>query len=86
MQGGYSQGYTEAMKTKVARWGHSLAVRIPKPLAEAVGLVPGEEVVLEATGEGLVLRPLRLEDLLEGITEENRHGEVDWGPAVGGEA
>ncbi|MFD3005306.1 AbrB/MazE/SpoVT family DNA-binding domain-containing protein [Thermus tengchongensis] len=38
------------MKTKVARWGHSLAVRIPKPLAEAVGLLPGEEVILEAKG------------------------------------
>ncbi|WP_234554057.1 AbrB/MazE/SpoVT family DNA-binding domain-containing protein [Thermus caliditerrae] len=74
------------MKTKVARWGHSLAVRIPKPLAEAVGLLPGEEVILEAKGEGLVLRPLKLEDLLEGITEENRHDEVDWGLAVGGEA
>ncbi len=50
MQGGYSWGDTRAMKTKVARWGHSLAVRIPKPLAEAVGLLPGEEVILEAKG------------------------------------
>ncbi len=74
------------MRTKVARWGHSLAVRIPKPLAEAIGLRPGQEVVLEAGGEGLVLRPLRLDDLLEAITETNRHEEVDWGPAVGSEA
>jgi hypothetical protein len=28
----------------------------------------------------------RLQDLLDGITDENRHGETDWGPAVGNEA
>jgi antitoxin MazE len=82
----YTNGYTEAMRTRVARWGHSLAVRIPKPLAEATGLRLGEEVILEVGGEGLVLRPLRLDDLLEAITEANRHEEVDWGPATGREA
>jgi len=28
---------------------------------------------------------LTLEKLLEGITEENRHPETDWGPDVGNE-
>jgi len=82
----YTNSYTEAMRTRVARWGHSLAIRIPKPLAEATGLRPGEEVILEVGEEGLVLRPLRLDDLLEAITEANRHEEVDWGPATGREA
>jgi antitoxin MazE len=82
----YTNGHTEAMRTRVARWGHSLAIRIPKPLAEATGLRPGEKVILEVEGEGLVLRPLRLDDLLEAITEANRHEEVDWGPATGREA
>jgi hypothetical protein len=27
-----------------------------------------------------------LDELLSGITEENKHGETDWGPAVGNEA
>jgi antitoxin MazE len=27
-----------------------------------------------------------LEHLIDGITEENRHSEVDWGPAAGNEA
>ncbi len=71
------------MKTRVTRWGHNLAMRIPQPLAEAAGLRPGEEVVLEVGGEGLVLRPLRLDDLLEAITEADRHEEVDWGPLRG---
>jgi antitoxin component of MazEF toxin-antitoxin module len=43
-------------------------------------------VILEVGGEGLVLRLLRLDDLLEAITEANRHEEVDWGPATGREA
>jgi antitoxin MazE len=27
-----------------------------------------------------------LERLIDGITEENRHSEIDWGPAAGNEA
>jgi antitoxin MazE len=27
-----------------------------------------------------------LERLIEGITEENQHSEIDWGPASGNEA
>jgi len=26
-----------------------------------------------------------LEALLDGVTEENRHGKIDWGPSVGNE-
>lgn len=69
------------MKAKVVRWGRGLAVYIPKPLADAMGLTPGKEVVLEVVGEEMAQRPLKLLDLLGEITEENRHGEVDWGPA-----
>ncbi|TMJ11406.1 MAG: PbsX family transcriptional regulator [Alphaproteobacteria bacterium] len=30
--------------------------------------------------------PVTLETLLAGLTEENRHSEIDWGAPVGGEA
>ncbi len=30
-------------------------------------------------------RRYRLEELLEGVTNENRHRAVDWGPSVGKE-
>lgn len=69
------------MKAKVVRWGRRLAVCIPKPLADAVGLTPGEEVVLEVVGKEMARHPSELLDLLERITEENRRREVDWGPA-----
>jgi antitoxin component of MazEF toxin-antitoxin module len=56
------------VKTRVQRWGNSLAVRIVKG-----GLL------LEPSTE---LSP-SLEELLGGVTESNLHDEVDTGPAQG---
>ena len=33
---------------RIAKWGNSLAVRIPKDVAEALGLKEGDEVELKA--------------------------------------
>ena len=79
------------MQTKVQKWGNSLGVRIPRGLAEEVGLGAGTEVSLTAKDGELVLRPavpnrLRLADLLAGVTPENIHTSVDTGAAVGAEA
>lgn len=79
------------MKTKVQRWGNSLAVRIPKSFAEEVGLSDGGSIDLRLVSGGLLIQPspappLRLEDLLGGIEDENTHEEVDTGPSVGREA
>jgi len=79
------------MRTKVQKWGNSLGVRIPRGLAEELGLGAGTEVSLTARDGELVLRPsvpsrLRLVDLLAGVTPENIHTCVDTGDAVGAEA
>ncbi|MCP9786752.1 AbrB/MazE/SpoVT family DNA-binding domain-containing protein [Cyanobium sp. N5-Cardenillas] len=79
------------MQTKVQKWGNSLGVRIPRGLAEEVGLGAGTEVSLTAKDGELVLRPslptrLQLQDLLSGITPANIHASVDTGDAVGAEA
>jgi antitoxin MazE len=79
------------VQTKVQKWGNSLGVRIPRGLAEEVGLGAGTEVSLTAKDGELVLRPtvpsrLRLSDLLAGVTTENIHAAVDTGDAVGAEA
>lgn len=63
------------MKTKVAKWGNSLAVRLPKPLADDLGLRPGREVEVRQDGRRLTLEMIperkipryRLEDLLAQI-------------------
>jgi antitoxin MazE len=79
------------MQTRVQKWGNSLGLRIPRGLADEVGLGAGTEVSLTAKDGELVLRPslpsrLRLADLLAGITPENIHASVDTGDAVGSEA
>ena len=41
---------------KVAKWGNSLAVRLPKALVEDLGLKPGNEVeVVSATQESITV-------------------------------
>jgi antitoxin MazE len=79
------------MQTRVQKWGNSLGVRIPRGLADEVGLGAGTEVSLTAKDGELVLRPslpsrLRLADLLAGITPENINASVDTGDTVGSEA
>ena len=78
------------METRVQKWGNSLALRIPKPLASQIGLEPNSPVELLLRGTELVIVPVRepclkLDDLLAQVTEKNLHGEIDTGPAVGGE-
>ena len=76
------------MKVRIEQWGDSLALRIPPELAERMGLTSGEEVRLSKAGSSLLVSPLSvptLEELVAGITEENRHDEVYTGPPVGRE-
>ncbi|HEY5388743.1 MAG TPA: AbrB/MazE/SpoVT family DNA-binding domain-containing protein [Thermoleophilia bacterium] len=78
------------MKTRVQRWGNSLAVRIPKSFAEEVGLIDGSRVEMRLVDGGLFVEPVAdcpvsLEELLDGVTESNAHGEVDTGRPQGSE-
>ena len=63
------------METSVARWGNSLAVRIPRPIADRLGFREGRAVELSVEEDRLVVRARdpgpRLEELLAGITAEN---------------
>jgi len=79
------------METRVQRWGNSLALRIPKSLADEAGLTDNSRVQLSLRDKQLVVVPvlkpaLSLDALLSQVTEANLHGEVDTGPAVGSEA
>lgn len=69
--------------------GNSQAVRIPKSVLERARLLEGDELEIRV-GEGCItIQPLTpkltLESLVAGITPENRHQELDWGPPVGKE-
>jgi antitoxin MazE len=79
-----------AMKTRVQKWGNSLALRIPKAFAEEAGLRANAAVELSLVDGTLVVRPvvpqpLSLEELLRGVTDDNLPGEWDTGPAAGKE-
>ena len=78
------------MRTKIVKWGHSLGLRIPKSFAEEVRVAEGSVVDLSMEDGNLVIKVTKtdemdLGDLLDGITDENIHGEIDTGDAVGGE-
>ncbi len=81
------------MRTRVRKWGNSLALRIPKRIAEELDLTSDSEVQvvvvdkrLEVTKAPVRSRAYDLEALVAEITEDNRHEEIDWGPSVGREA
>ena len=74
---------------RVTRWGNSLAVRIPKQLAEQTNITEGSEVELGVTDGAVIVRPkgrrYTIEELLDQVTPENRHDEIDWGEPQGKE-
>ncbi len=83
------------MIVEFCKWGNSLAVRIPKALAESIKLSSGKRAEIRIENGTLVLRPIvkparkpryTLEDLLSGMTRNNVPEEVDWGPKQGNEA
>jgi antitoxin component of MazEF toxin-antitoxin module len=76
------------MKVKIAKWGNSVAVRLPKPVAQDLGLVPGREVDLNREGSRLTIETApghkiphyRLEDLLAQIKPGQKPPPLeDWG-------
>jgi antitoxin MazE len=77
------------MRTRIQKWGNSLALRIPRAIAAEVNLEIDTVVDISLVDGKLVLVPVNepsLEDLLAGVTEENVHRAIDSGPSVGNEA
>jgi antitoxin MazE len=81
------------MKVEFLRWGNSLVLRVPKAYAEEIGAVEGKRAEMTADNGGLIVkvaeprkrRRYNLEHLINGITEENRQPEIDWGRPLGNE-
>jgi antitoxin MazE len=79
-------------KAQMVKWGNSLAVRIPKVVAEEAELKEGDELVIEVQSQGLLAvkaarRLPTLEELIAEITSQNLHKAAwsDDGP-IGNEA
>lgn len=78
------------MKTRVQKWGNSLALRIPKSFATEAGLDRDSSVEVSLIDGKLTIVPdtkpkFTLKQLLSQVTKENLHHEVDTGPAMGRE-
>ena len=77
------------MKAQMVKWGNSLAVRIPKPLAEQARLKEGDALEIEVVDGRVELRRASkvptLAALVSQITPENRYAEVTTGAEVGKE-
>lgn len=73
----------------VAKWGNSLAIRIPKNIVEKIDLKEGTAISIDVSGNKIIVTPEKpkytLEELLEGASQENFDGEYDWGEPVGEE-
>ncbi|MYN06009.1 AbrB/MazE/SpoVT family DNA-binding domain-containing protein [Pseudoduganella aquatica] len=71
------------------KWGNSTAVRLPAAVMEAANLAVDQAVDVRAEHGRVIIEAAApiylLDDLLEGITPENRHGEVDTGAPQGKE-
>ncbi len=79
------------MKTTAQKWGNSLAIRVPKSIAQQAGLKVKDDLDIEVRKGVLVLRPhlrrvYRLEDLVKRMTPRNVHKALDFGGPVGREA
>ncbi|CDG33957.1 Programmed cell death antitoxin MazE [Parasaccharibacter apium] len=79
------------MQGVVRKWGNSAAIRLPAGVLEAVSLKIDQAVDVREEDGRIIIEPVRavplkLEELVSGITNENRHDEMDFGPSVGGES
>jgi antitoxin MazE len=76
------------MRIRVERWGDRWAVRIPESFAISAGIQAGTEVELSSVQGPAIISPMprprpTLEELLERVTPDNRHRQLETGPAVG---
>lgn len=74
----------------IRKWGNSAAVRLPASALAAAGIAVDDPVeVREEDGRIVIERTkpeaVTLNWLLEGMTPEKRHPEIDFGPPVGRE-
>ncbi len=78
------------MIVNVAKWGNSLAIRIPQNIAREIDITESSEVEFSVKDGSLTIKPIKrkrysLLELVGQITPDNVHGEIDTGEAMGKE-
>lgn len=66
------------MEAQLQKWGNSLGLRIPAHISRKFHLHSGSSVDLIVNQDCIVIQPKKytLENLLEGITEQNLHSNL----------
>lgn len=77
---------TMTTATTVQKWGNSLAVRIPRDVAERIEIHQGSEMEMSVVDDKRITlvpkqqpKKYSLEELLSKCKPENRHPEIDFG-------
>ena len=76
------------MTVAIKKWGNSLALRIPKDIAQTLHIENNSVLELNIKEGALVIEPQHtslLESLVSRIDVDNLHTEVDTGKVVGNE-
>lgn len=78
------------MRSKIQLWGNSLALRIPKYIANQMQINNGSNVDVSMEEEKIIIKPIKdkkesLEYYLSKINDDNIHAEENYGEPAGGE-
>jgi antitoxin MazE len=79
------------VRSRVQKWGNSLAFRIPKAIAIEAGLQLDSPIDVSISGGRIIVEAVPaptydLDEMLARVTHEDLHPEVDTGPPAGTEA
>jgi antitoxin MazE len=78
------------MKVRIQHLEDALLVEVPMAIALETGLQAGSEIEIVLRGRQIVLIPTHerkytLDELIDSMTQNKRHNELDFGPDVGNE-
>lgn len=78
------------METKIKKWGNSLALRLPKKTTDFLNLKEGSSVDFDFDKNQIIIKPkkekeITLKELVDKITPENIHKEIEAGGPIGKE-
>ncbi|HWK43685.1 MAG TPA: AbrB/MazE/SpoVT family DNA-binding domain-containing protein [Stellaceae bacterium] len=78
------------MRVHVKKWGNSASVRIPASVMAAAALTVDQAVEVREESGRIIIEPIRgpvydLDRLLDQMTPETFHEDVDFGPPAGQE-
>ncbi len=79
------------MRILIRKWGNSASVRLPASIMAAAAVSIDQAVDVRAEGGRIIIEPVmapvfNLDELLDRMTPETFHEDIDFGPPAGSEA